>query len=151
VTALGHHLQSEQSIDNSNAYFEGNPLHTSGWIDSKVDQLSTRLESHHETEQFADLPPANVTFGSHGAILVATDRRVLVFDRSLSGKPAELLGAWPRTGTRAETVHHRLPHGERLDIVRVALPDDTVVGGECDQVAHGHQATELVEQLNQAA
>src|SRR3954462_8206335 len=71
VTALGHHLATEQSIDNSNAYFDGNPFHTSGWIDTKVDHLSTKLESHHETEQFADLPPANVTFGSHGAILVA--------------------------------------------------------------------------------
>ena len=151
VTALGYHLATEKSVDNSDAWFAGNPLRTSGWIDGKVDQISTKFESRHQTEEFADLPPADITFGSHGAIVVATDRRVLVFDRSLTGKPIGLLGAWPRAGVRAETTHHRLPDGERLDILRVALADHTVVGGECDQVAHAHQANELVEQLNQAA
>ena len=121
-----------------------------GVIGSMIGGAISNYQAKKDSEHLGDLPPANVRMGSHGAIVAATDRRFLVFDRSMTGKPGELLGSWPVAGTTVESSMHFVDGG-RVESLRFVLPDHTLLAGECDFMAHGKAANELEDALSHAA
>ena len=110
----------------------------------------SKYQAKKDSEHLGELAPANIQMGNHGAIVAATDRRFLVFDRSLTGKPGDLLGSWPVAGITVETSIHHVGGG-RVESLRFVLPDHTLLAGECDYMLHGKDADALENALSHAA
>ena len=110
----------------------------------------SKYQAKKDSEHLGELAPANIQMGNHGAIVAATDRRFLVFDRSLTGKPGDLLGSWPVAGITVESSIHHVGGG-RVESLRFVLPDHTLLAGECDYMLHGKAADELEDALSHAA
>ena len=131
------------------------PISVSGLMDKAMYKFETR----HDGRQFHDVPPSPITIGDHGAIVAATAGRLLVFERTLTGKPNGLLGSWPipDDGMPVET-HARMLVGDeengggsRIETIRIVLPDHTLFGGEADLMVHGKEVNQLAEALQRAA
>ena len=107
-------------------------------------------QAKKDSEHLGDLAPANVAMGHYGAIVAATDRRFLIFDRGMTGKPGDLLGSWPVEGITVESSMHRV-QGGRIESLRFVLPDHTLFAGECNYMVHGKDADALEDALSHAA
>ncbi len=121
-------------------------------LDIAINQAVYKHTTRHDADNVADIPRADVSFGSHGAIIVAaTDRRFLIFDRTLTGKPTDLLHEWPVAGITAEARSHQLLSGETVESLRLVLPNHTLLAGEFDAHLNGKDAQQLLEVLERAA
>lgn len=122
-----------------------------GLVGGLVGQAVSKYEEKKDAAHLGDLPLANVSFGSNGVIVAATDHRILAFKRGVTGKAGDLLGAWPLEGTTVESTVHVGTRGSRIRSLRFVLPDQTLLAGECDAIAHRHSAQQIEDALHHAA
>ncbi len=122
-----------------------------GMVGGLVSQGISKHQEKRDAAHLGDLPLADVSFGTYGVIVAATDRRILAFARGATGKAGNLLGAWPLEGTTVESSVHFVGQGARVRSLRFVLPDHTLLAGECDAIAHHKSAQQLEDALHHAA
>ncbi len=120
-------------------------------VGAMVEKAFAGFQTKRDAKEFTDLVPANISFGDHGAIVAVTNQRLLVFGRTTTGKPTQLLGSWSADGVTMESHRHQVMEQSSIESMYFVLPDQTLLAGEFDQHLHRREAERFAEVLHHAA